>query len=728
MMLLHVLALAALAATLPAFSAEYLPVCEKCLNPRVTSKAGAGTATASAEATVMPEDAAAWCAANRPRDPYCAREEVKNGGDGGRKSFRATANCSAGSMLSMDGYEYHYAGVWPDGPGRGRPMLKDTGGNIRRWNSVASGYGKARSEWDRFGGYSLTGQWEVLCGSSAPPRATTPASAPKTASKAAADSGEWLASCYRCPAPAVTSKSGIGTQNAVAEGRMTDAELRTWCTESDPQNVAACVRREMAEAGGKTYRATADCSAGRITTIDSGQYTLAGVWDNSDIGGGRTKWRGSDGQIVGRDNASGGLGISQQWELLCPGPVSPALLAQAARPAPQVRSSAPAPATSACTGKRYCEESNAFAAIIRDFRASSLPDSTRLVTATVKFLNKSNRPLILGYIRAAGVAIDERGNRYGLMSAASVQGMGEIAGREFDPKFTVAPGQTADARFEFVWRWNGRDLLGQKVWDVAITVREAVEAAPGQYRFGAEYPLQFRGVPPAGAALSEAAPPAVTAVSEAAPPPGANPPAAAPQTVEPPRPDLCAGKRACYDGGSFVAEIQHSTLTREGTYQDRVARINIQIRNTGRQPLSLAYVAKSSVLTDNLGNRFFWGTAGTYDTSATGIGKVESNKADPQFTLAPGESRMATFTLRRRPAKNDPDGSTYTYNVSLAQLDVINQQQVRTTREHSLIFPDFALNASGAAGQPGPAPARTAQPGLRDLTDAIRGLGKNKKK
>jgi hypothetical protein len=67
---------------------EHLPVCEKCLNPRIISKSGAGTSAASAEARVVPEDATAWCATNRPRDPYCAREEVTNGGDGGLQRWR----------------------------------------------------------------------------------------------------------------------------------------------------------------------------------------------------------------------------------------------------------------------------------------------------------------------------------------------------------------------------------------------------------------------------------------------------------------------------------------------------------------------------------------------------------------------------------------------------------------------------------------------------------------
>jgi hypothetical protein len=515
---------------------------------------------------------------------------------------------------------------------------------------------------------------------------------------------------------------------------MTPAELKNWCAESEPQNVAACVRREMAESGNKVYRATANCTVGEIRAIDEQQYTLAGVWDNSDIGGGRTKWRGADGQIIGRDNASGGLGISQQWELLCPGPVAPGLLSRAAATSARASAGAtPAPpatttAAAVCTGKRFCEETNTFAAIIRDFRPSTITNSVRIVSATIKFLNKTNRPLILGYVPTSGVAVDERGNRYTLASAESVRGIGEIAGRQFDPKFTLAPGQTADTRFEFTWHWNGRDILGMKAWDVEIAIREVSEAAPGQYRFGAEHALHFRGVPAANAAVSS-----VTGSSESTSP---DAPAGAPSTeaVNEPaatplrRSDACAGKPRCFAAGNFVAEIQHATLTREGTYQDRVARLNVNIRNSSQQPLSLAYVAKSSVLTDNLGNRFFWGTSGTYDMSATGIGKVEGNRADPQLTLAPGESGNVTFTLRRRPARTDPDGTGYTYNVTLAELQVINPQQVRTNREHSVSFADFALNSSAAAAAPSQAsPTRSTEQSLRDLNNAIRGLGRKKR-
>lgn len=169
---------------------------------------------------------------------------------------------------------------------------------------------------------------------------------------------EWLSLGAKHWAPTVFRKSGIGTANAVAEARVTREAIRGWCENWSP-NDRDCVEREMASDMAKaTYRASADCTRGRITAVDGKTYTLAGRWDNSDIGGGRTRWRDASGNIVGRDNASGGLGISQQWEVLCPeagaragaGGAAPAQAvprAQAAQPAAGARRAPAGPAAPA---------------------------------------------------------------------------------------------------------------------------------------------------------------------------------------------------------------------------------------------------------------------------------------------------------------------------------------------------------------------------------------------
>lgn len=105
-----------------------------------------------------------------------------------------------------------------------------------------------------------------------------------------AQNADWLALCSKCLNPSVTSKFGIGTAHAVAEARISRADAKGWCENWHPgSDIEACVREQLASEAGRKYRATADCTQGRITAVDGNTYTLAGIWDNSDIGGGRTK-------------------------------------------------------------------------------------------------------------------------------------------------------------------------------------------------------------------------------------------------------------------------------------------------------------------------------------------------------------------------------------------------------------------------------------------------------
>jgi hypothetical protein len=567
----------------------------------------------------------------------------------------------------------------------------------------------------------------------------------------AADLGSLAAAIREEPSPAITSLKGVGTANAVAEARMTPQILKEFCSTNSQYY------KSMAQCAGqfenKIYRATADCTAGKITTTSELTYTLDGIWPKDSDGSGRTRWKDSDGSVVAPDLVNNGLHISQQWETLCPGPVTPALIARAkgAPATPQsARGSTPAgaaaaPAPSVCQPGRACDEVPSFAAAITDFRSSQYDQATRAVSATVRFVNKTTRPLILGYVRNASVAINEAGNRYIIEQPANVRGIAEIAGGQFDPKFTVQPGQAADARFEFWWRWDGRAIIGQRAWDLDLTVREVNEIAPGQYRFGQEHALQFKAVSPGN--MTSAAPAGgslatVSGPAAAAPPaPAATPAPAAPAQVSAGLPDECAGKIRCFDAGPFVAEILTATATREQFSRPwHTVAMNIRFRNKTNAPLILGYVVPTGVLIDDLGNRYAPSGA---PNDAKGIGKVQARSADPQFVLRPGESRQATLG-QGRVMRGTPTatviGSSYTFDVSIAELEVIyNGQQVRTVREHTLTFPSFALTggagAGAAAAGPGTGVAPTSGAGATDTAEnikkageAIRGIFGGKKK
>ena len=161
---------------------EYLPICNlpKCLNPRVTIKAGIGTTNATAEAKIAPEDAEKWCATYKPMDKYCAKEQVKNGWIAFRNLFRAGADCVAGRMNAIDGGVYDYIGVWGEGAGKGRPKFRLKGdAREPKWEGSGADVDQSGSFLGWGGGSSnLAAQWEVLCAGAPAPKVAA-ASAPQ---------------------------------------------------------------------------------------------------------------------------------------------------------------------------------------------------------------------------------------------------------------------------------------------------------------------------------------------------------------------------------------------------------------------------------------------------------------------------------------------------------------------------------------------------------------------
>ncbi|GJE59041.1 hypothetical protein [Methylobacterium trifolii] len=142
-----------------------------------------------------------------------------------------------------------------------------------------------------------------------------------------------LSIAARTPVAVVGAASGIGTAEARATGRVTEASAREQCAGFLPEADVAGVR-DCAAAWLKQFPndmiANADCRAGILRPVGGGSYRYAGEWPKQEIVGvGRSQWRGGDGEIVGTSTAEGGLSLSQQWETLCgasakPRPAQPA--------------------------------------------------------------------------------------------------------------------------------------------------------------------------------------------------------------------------------------------------------------------------------------------------------------------------------------------------------------------------------------------------------------------
>lgn len=340
-----------------------------------------------------------------------------------------------------------------------------------------------------------------------------------------------------------------------------------------------------------------------------------------------------------------------------------------------------------CNGQAFCNETPSLLATVTSFRTST-SDRTKIVSATVRLVNRTDRPLMLGYVTRSGVATDDRGNRYVVYGQNGVRGIGEIrSNSRFDNKFTLPPGGYGDTRFELIWRYSRRDLYGEQ-FSLDLAIREIEPVGTNQYRLGAEHALHFDGLTN-GLRTETSATPVAPAGSAVSTQPGA--------AISASVPDPCTGKQHCYFAGPFSAEIAQITSARVGNYKDHVIRVNVRFTNVSSEPLILGYTSGSSIMTDELGNRYYWGSLNTVDKSATGIGTVSSRGANSSFVLNPGQSRNATFQLTRYRPGNKPLGTQFTWEVAVEQLEVLSPEHVRTTREFALNFTDIQVNSYGAA-------------------------------
>jgi hypothetical protein len=167
-------------------------------------------------------------------------------------------------------------------------------------------------------------------------------------------------------------------------------------------------------------------------------------------------------------------------------PVAAPSQAQTAAPAASA-----APSTF-CGSQPLCYEANDFAATITDFRTST-QGGYRIIDVIMRFQNKTNQPLILGYLANSGTALDDRGNRYIVYGANGFRGIGQVyGGTNFDPKFNLRAGGFGDAQFELMWA-AGQTAYGL-TFELNLSVDEINTIEAGQHTLGGEFPLHYRGL------------------------------------------------------------------------------------------------------------------------------------------------------------------------------------------------------------------------------------------
>lgn len=337
----------------------------------------------------------------------------------------------------------------------------------------------------------------------------------------------------------------------------------------------------------------------------------------------------------------------------------------------------PAPASTPCDGQVSCTAVREFSAVATSFKQTTVDVRTKSIAVTVRFTNLTPKPLILGYVAGSGIITDDRGNRYLVPSAASIRGIGEIQGNTFDGKFTLEPGEWSDARFEYVLRMTSGLILGT-TYEMEMAVRE-IDRLPGeQFRLGKEHAIRWERAGIMNVAAGLTPPVASTTAATAVAPAPTEPAAPPPEPV-----DNCLGRSRCYDAGSFSVEVGRLTASIVGG-RHHVITFAVKIRNMSTQPIILGYRDGSNSGTDDLGNRYYYGRAGTADGSVKGIGHVTGRSADPQFALRPGQSRDVSVSLIRYEAARRPIGTQFSWDAALVELEILPSRQIREVREYAV--------------------------------------------
>ena len=175
--------------------------------------------------------------------------------------------------------------------------------------------------------------------------------------------------------------------------------------------------------------------------------------------------------------------------------------------------------------------------------------------------------------------------------------------------------------------------------------------------------------------------------------------------------EIVTGALACQNLGPFLASATRVTLSRKDAPTAYVSvRTTVRFQNVSDRPVILAYRVGSQKVTDDKGLVYNW-NRGSYELkSIAGIGLVTRDSADPQFVLAPGEARDASFEgVLQYSMRREVPGTVYNHDLTIAQLEVVSGRQVRTVRDHAVSFANLAPGGSAAASAgPGGAIGTTA--------------------
>jgi hypothetical protein len=171
--------------------------------------------------------------------------------------------------------------------------------------------------------------------------------------------------------------------------------------------------------------------------------------------------------------------------------------------------------------------------------------------------------------------------------------------------------------------------------------------------------------------------------------------------------DPCAGAPHCRVDGPLMSQVVQVNVTDSGGVTAfHGVRTTIRFTNLGQTPMALGYQDRSSRVSDDRGLLYKW------SSKAEGIGRVTRDNADPQFQLAPGESREANFTnVLEYSVRHSVPGQVFEQDFTLVRLTVLSNGKVRSAGTYALGFPGLTATSGLGAASAG-APPVAAAPAL----------------
>ena len=376
-----------------------------------------------------------------------------------------------------------------------------------------------------------------------------------------------------------------------------------------------------------------------------------------------------------------------------------------------------------CAGIPHCQNLGPFTATVLKVNVTRQDRTTAYqgVRTTVRFTNISRNPIVLAYRDHSSQVTDNKGLSY--RWSAKAYGIGLVTRDSADPQFQLAPGESREAGFDGVLQYSMRSQVAGNVFQHDITIVQLVPQGGQRVREARDHAISFSGLTATSGYAGAAPPMPERSDTPAVAMTPSGTPAATPAPAFAPAPSAmggegCAGAPACQAQGPLVATVVRVNVTDNGNVTAyHGVRTTVRFKNVSDRPLILGY--RSGVVTDNNGLVYRW------SSKAAGIGVVTNGSADPQFQLAPGESREAAFEgVLQYSRRGNPPGNVFQHDLTIAQLEIVGPQQVRTRHEYALSFTD--LRASGGVGGTSGATgdARSPVEAMNNVVNAIKKLNK----